>query len=285
MARVCADDLQDDGGNTEDVDSNIDRVCMICAVESELLLEIERVRCHRHGEMGNGSRMVEWETGYIFPVLSKTSKLPFQPDFCPQDTIMDLESVPPITRAWGLLTLAVAVLEYTHTISSFQLFYTPSLVFRRWQIWRLVTTFLYFGPLGLDFLFHLFFFMRYSRMLEDESFGGRRGGKAGYLTLLLFSAACLLVLSPLTTQPFLGSPLAFVLVYIWSRRNRHVRLSLFGVLVITAPYLPWSLAAFGWLLHGSLHAVVGDLSGIAVGHLCKLFRSLHMPSVARCAAC
>lgn len=106
-------------------------------------------------------------------------------------------------------------------------------------------------------------------MLEENSFGGRTGGRAAYVTLLLFAAICLLILSPLTAQPFLGSPLAFVLGYIWSRRNRHVRLSLFGLMVITAPYLPWSLVGFGWLLHGSLRAVVGDISGIAVGHLCK----------------
>ncbi|CDR99668.1 hypothetical protein [Sporisorium scitamineum] len=180
---------------------------------------------------------------------------------------MELESIPPITGAWGALTLATAILEHTHTISQYQLFYTPSLVFRKFQIWRLLTTFLYFGPLGLDFIFHLFFFMRYSRMLEENSFGGRSGGRAGYVVLLAFAATCLLILSPLTAQPFLGSPLAFVLVYIWSRRNRHVRLSLFGLLVITAPYLPWSLVILGWLLHGSLKAVMGDIIGIAVGHL------------------
>ncbi|GAC98783.1 hypothetical protein PHSY_006378 [Pseudozyma hubeiensis SY62] len=83
---------------------------------------------------------------------------------------MDFESIPPITGAWGALTLATALLEHTHTISSYQLFYTPSLVFRKFQLWRLLTTFLYFGPLGLDFVFHLFFFMRYSRMLEENSF-------------------------------------------------------------------------------------------------------------------
>ncbi|SYW86239.1 related to DFM1 - ER protein involved in ER-associated protein degradation [Ustilago bromivora] len=91
---------------------------------------------------------------------------------------MDLESIPPITLIWASSTLIIALLEHTHTISSFQLFYTPSLVFRKYQFWRLLTAFLYFGPLGLDFIFHLFFFVRYSRMLEENSFGGRTGGRA-----------------------------------------------------------------------------------------------------------
>ena len=49
-----------------------------------------------------------------------------------------------------------------------------------------------FGPLSLDFFFHIFFFMRYSKMLEENAFHGR---KADYLWLLLCSAAMLLVSS------------------------------------------------------------------------------------------
>jgi Derlin-2/3 len=182
---------------------------------------------------------------------------------------MDLDSIPPITGALGAVTIVITVLVHTHVINEFQLFYTPALVFRRFQFWRLLTSFFYFGPLGFDFFYHLCFLVRYSRMLEENSFGGRRGGRAGYVVLLLFAATLLLILSPVTAQPFLGSPLAFVLVYIWSRRNRHVRLSLFGVFVITAPYLPWSLVAFGWLLNGRIDAVIGDLTGILIGHLCE----------------
>nr|UOP56995.1 putative der1-like protein [Thecaphora frezii] len=181
---------------------------------------------------------------------------------------MDLNNLPPITSLWGALSLLTSLLEHTHLISSFQLFYTPTLVLRRFQLWRLVTTFLYFGSFSLDFLFHLFFFMRYSRMLEEDAQGTARGrGRATYVWMLLVCSTMLLLISPVVAMPFLGSPLAFVLVYVWSRRNRHVRLSLFGVLVVTAPYLPWSLAGFGWLINGSLRAVMGDLVGIAVGHL------------------
>ncbi|PWN53001.1 Der1-like protein [Violaceomyces palustris] len=176
---------------------------------------------------------------------------------------MDLETIPPITGIWASLALATALLEHTHVVNQFQLFYTPHLVFGKLQLWRVITTFTYFGSLGLDFVFHLFYLMRYSRMLEENSFQRR----SDYLWLLLFSSSLLLLISPLFTQTFLGSPLAFVLVYVWSRRNRHVRMSLFGVLTITAPYLPWSLVAFGWILNGSPKAVVGDIMGVAVGHV------------------
>jgi Derlin-2/3 len=66
-------------------------------------------------------------------------------------------------------------------------------------------------------------------------------------------------------MPFLGSPLAFTLVYIWSRRNPYIRLNFMGVLVFSAPYLPWVLLGFSLLISSQLP--MGDILGIAVGHI------------------
>lgn len=181
------------------------------------------------------------------------------------DIAMDLDSIPPITRWWAGSALALALAEHVGLVSSLQLFLSFRLVLRG-QLWRIPTSLAYFGPFSVDFLFNLVFATRYSRMLEENHYAGH---KADFVYLLLFSSFVLVALSPLVTMPFLGSPLGFVLVYLWSRRNRHVRLSLFGILVITAPYLPWALVAFSWILSGSYKAAVGDLMGIAVGHLCK----------------
>ncbi len=184
---------------------------------------------------------------------------------------MELESIPPITKLWAGLAVGAALAEHVHFVSQYQMWFSFRLVFQKLELWRLVTCFIYFGPFGIDFIFHLFFFMRYSRMLEENHYAGR---KADFVWLLLFSSAMLLALSPLAKQPFLGGPLAFVLVYIWSRRNRHIRLSLFGLITITAPYLPWSLVAVGYILHGRVDAVAADLMGIAVGHVCECHRLL-----------
>lgn len=60
-------------------------------------------------------------------------------------------------------------------------------------------------------------------------------------------------------------------MYLWSRLNPSVRLSLFGVMQITAPYLPYALVVFSWALSSSWNAVVGDLLGITVGHIWYFF--------------
>lgn len=72
--------------------------------------------------------------------------------------------------------------------------------------------------------------------------------------------------------PFLGSALSSSLVYIWSRRNPETRLSFLGLLVFTAPYLPWVLMAFSLVLHGTVPK--DEICGVIVGHseyrLCEL---------------
>ena len=76
------------------------------------------------------------------------------------------------------------------------------------------------------------------------------------------------------SMPFLGSALSSSLVYIWSRRNPETRLSFLGLLVFTAPYLPWVLMAFSLVLHGTVPK--DEICGVIVGHgtsLCPLFSS------------
>ncbi|KAJ2913684.1 hypothetical protein MD484_g6728, partial [Candolleomyces efflorescens] len=166
-----------------------------------------------------------------------------------------ITQIPPITRAW----LGLSVLT-----SLAVLYYSPKAAFVNMQAWRAVTNFFYFGPISLDYVFHMFFFMRYSRMLEESSFANK---KADYFWLLFLASVLLLGFSPLFNLPFLSSPLAFVPIYIWSRRHPSTPISLFGLITITAPYLPVALVAFSWVLNGTWKAAAGDLVGCAVGHV------------------
>ena len=128
------------------------------------------------------------------------------------------------------------------------------------QYWRLLSSFFYFGPLSLDLIFHVFFLQRYSRLLEESS--GRSA--AHFSWLLLYATVSLLCLSPLFSIPFLGPPLSSSLVYIWSRRNPETRLSFLGLLVFTAPYLPWVLMGFSLVLHSNVPK--DEICGVIVGH-------------------
>eukprot|EP00639_Heterosigma_akashiwo_P014850 CAMPEP_0206361480 /NCGR_PEP_ID=MMETSP0294-20121207/385_1 /ASSEMBLY_ACC=CAM_ASM_000327 /TAXON_ID=39354 /ORGANISM="Heterosigma akashiwo, Strain CCMP2393" /LENGTH=121 /DNA_ID=CAMNT_0053806369 /DNA_START=374 /DNA_END=736 /DNA_ORIENTATION=+ len=84
-------------------------------------------------------------------------------------------------------------------------------------------------------------------------------------------------LGPWIKVHFLGSSLTFMMVYIWGRKNEHVRMNFLGVIPFTAPYLPWVLLGFSCLLGNPPTA---DAVGIGVGH-CYFFARWVYPEVAR----
>ncbi|KAL0626013.1 Derlin-3 [Plecturocebus cupreus] len=169
--------------------------------------------------------------------------------------------VPAVTRAYTaacVLTTAAVQLEL---LSPFQLYFNPHLVFRKFQVWRLVTNFLFFGPLGFSFFFNMLFVFRYCRMLEEGSFRGRT---ADFVFMFLFGGVLMTLLGLLGSLFFLGQALMAMLVYVWSRRSPRVRVNFFGLVTFQAPFLPWALMGFSLLLGNS---ILVDLLGIAVGHI------------------
>lgn len=57
-------------------------------------------------------------------------------------------------------------------------------------MWRLFSNFLFFGTLGIDFVFHMYFLCRYSRLLEENSFRGRT---ADFVWMLFLAAVVMTV--------------------------------------------------------------------------------------------
>lgn len=171
------------------------------------------------------------------------------------------KQMPVVTRTYltlSFLTTASCALEI---ISPFTVYFNTRLIFRKMELWRLFTNFLFFGSLGLDFLFHMFFLARYCRLLEEGSFRGRA---ADFLFMLIFGGVILTLVAPFVNIQFLGSSLTFMMVYVWGRRNEYVNMSFLGLFNFSAPYLPWVLLAFSTLL-GSSPLV--DLLGMGAGHV------------------
>ncbi|KAI3343700.1 derlin-2 [Ustulina deusta] len=179
--------------------------------------------------------------------------------------------MPICTRWWTTATVLTSALVQCQMVTPFQLFYSVRTVFNKGEYWRLLTTFLYFGPFSLDLLFHVYFLQRYSRLLEESS--GR--SPAHFSWLMVYSMAFLILLSPLVSMPFLGHPLSSTLVYIWSRRNPDTRLSFLGLLVFTAPYLPWVLMGFSLVMHGSVPK--DEIMGVVIGHIWYFFTDVYPP--------
>ncbi|KAA8499609.1 Derlin-2 [Porphyridium purpureum] len=171
-------------------------------------------------------------------------------------------SVPPITRTYVGLSVLTTVACALDLVSPLKLYLNWSAVFRRMQVWRVFTNFFFFGSFGLDFVFHMYFLYRYSKLLEFNSFRGRT---ADFLYMLMFGSIMLLLFSPITPSiVFLGPSLSFMMVYVWGRRNELEHLSFLGLFRFRAPYLPWVLLVFSIVLGSS---PVIDLLGIFAGHI------------------
>lgn len=169
--------------------------------------------------------------------------------------------MPPVTRSYICLSVMTTGAVALDIITPLKLYLNWGLVLDKAHVWRLFTTFMFFGNFSLDFLFHMFFLYRYCKMLETNAFRGRT---ADFLYMLLFGGALLLLLSPLTSIDFLGPSLTFMMVYVWGRRNARQIVSFLGMLSFRAPYLPWVLLLFSFVLGSS---PTMDMLGILAGHV------------------
>jgi len=168
--------------------------------------------------------------------------------------------IPVISRLYltgAFLTTAACAVDI---ISPFNLYFNWDLVVAQGQVWRLLTSYLFFGVFSVDFLFHMYFLVRYSRLLEEGDFRGRT---SNYVLMLLFGISCISIVAVYTHVHFLGSALTFMMVYVWGRRNPDVKMSMLGFFQFNAPYLPWVMLTFSLVLGNS---ITMDIIGICVGH-------------------
>ncbi|KAL1140539.1 hypothetical protein AAG570_000469 [Ranatra chinensis] len=168
--------------------------------------------------------------------------------------------MPVVTRAYTTACVVTSFAVQLELVSPFQLYFNPILIVEQFQLWRLVTTFLFFGTVGFNFLFNIIFTYRYCRMLEEGSFRGRT---ADFVMMFLFGGVCMVIFAFAVNLLFLGQAFTLMLVYVWSRRNPLIRMNFFGLLNFQAPYLPWVLLGFSVLLGNTVWV---DLMGMAVGH-------------------
>lgn len=178
-----------------------------------------------------------------------------------QTLLQEYMLIPPVTRAYTTACVVTTLAVQLDLVSPFQLYFNPNLILRKYQLWRLISTFLFFGNLGFNFFFNMIFTYRYCRMLEEGSFRGRT---ADFVVMFVFGGVLMIICAFFVNLLFLGQAFTIMIVYVWSRRNVFVRMNFFGLMNFQAPYLPWVLLGFSVLLG---NAISVDLVGMAIGHI------------------
>lgn len=169
--------------------------------------------------------------------------------------------IPPVTRVYSTACVLTTLAVQLELVSPFQLYFNPILIVKNYQLWRVFSTFLFFGNLGFNFFFNIIFTYRYCRMLEEGSFRGRT---ADFVVMFLFGGLLMIGSAFFVNLLFLGQAFTIMLVYVWSRRNVFIRMNFFGLMNFQAPYLPWVLLGFSVLLGNSISV---DMVGMAIGHI------------------
>ena len=136
-------------------------------------------------------------------------------------------------------------------------------VITRFEVWRPFTAFLFFGPLGLNYLLTIHFVWTYMSQLEKLNFKAPED----FFVLIVFGAVTLLPLYSMLglSTKYLGHNLSTYLVYIWARLFEGTDVNVMDLFLLRAEVLPWFFCAQTLVLEGEIP--FADLLGIVVGHL------------------
>jgi len=173
------------------------------------------------------------------------------------------KGLPIVTKTYFVSAVAATIAVSVGVVQPFLLFLDFGLVFKKFQIWRLFTNFIFFGPFGMPFLFNVVMLVRYCNMLETEKM--QRGEKtADFVFMCLFGMTIMTVAAYfMEGLAFMGPALVFMLIYVWSRLDPERPVNFWGF-IFKAWHLPFVLTLVSVLLGSS---PVMDVMGIIIGHL------------------
>ena len=168
-------------------------------------------------------------------------------DFGDENTLTQLmeayRKTPPLTKAYLTASFGAAILGYVANGNDFpsilQLEWKPILT--RMQVWRPLTAFLNFGPMGLGYLMTAHFVWTYMSTLERLN----HGKPYDFWLMMFFGMASMVVgYSMMGLSPrFLGHNLSTFLVYVWSRYHEGLEVNMFELFNTRAELLPWFFLA------------------------------------------
>ncbi len=131
-----------------------------------------------------------------------------------QDILSWYTEIPIISRLYLTAAVGTTTACFMDILSPLTLYYNYDLILQKGQYWRILSSFLFFGSFSLDFLFHMYFVVRYCRLLEEGKFRGRT---AEFIYMLIFGGVLMLIFAisvgAFTKIKFLGHPLAFMMVH------------------------------------------------------------------------
>nr|UXY86860.1 protein degradation protein DER1 [Cryptomonas paramecium] len=175
-----------------------------------------------------------------------------------------LNSFPPITRSFLVISIVVNLLCFVGYIKPINIFLNYRLIIEFHNYWRFLSHIFFFGQIGLKTLFYIFFFIRYSKSLELFSFRNR---EEDYLHFLFTGSSIIFLLKIFVPYAsFLGPSVTFMIIYIWGKKNAQQLINLIDILHIKGSSLPFLLMVSSYFM--KQRTLKLDVLGMIAGHFC-----------------
>lgn len=177
------------------------------------------------------------------------------------------KSIPIVSRMLFTISMGLTLLTYLNIVSPYTLVYSLEYV-KRLELWRVVTSFFYWGPMNIDVLVHQIFLLRYSIMLEDSFTNA-----SDYFYMILTGMALIFAMSNFLKIPRMSPALSSFIMYVWAKKNPMIIVQYLGLISMPAYYIPYIMCIISYLLERRIPK--GDLVGIVAGHVYFYFKTVY----------
>jgi Derlin-2/3 len=144
-------------------------------------------------------------------------------------------SLPYVTQKWFGASAIVTLAANFGIISPMQLVFHWSSISEKFELWRLVTSFLFVGSFDFGTLMAVYLLVQFSKQYESGGpFNtGAGGGTADYAFAMIFAMIVILATYPLVVMfarlpPMFARNLIYFVLYVWSRRNPDANANIWG---------------------------------------------------------
>lgn len=138
------------------------------------------------------------------------------------------------------------------------------MIIKRFQVWRLFTSFVFAGTFSFNFLMHIFVLYENCKRYEANPFNtGGGGSSADFLFMVVCGMILLSAVGFFMEIQILSISLMYMIMYVWSRREPEAVINFYGF-KFQGLYLPWIYIAFNMLMGSS---ITMPLIGVGTGHI------------------
>ena len=146
-------------------------------------------------------------------------------------------------------SIVLSVLVYVGKVNVYQVYFNWDLVLTKKQFWRIFTSLLYFGPLGLNVVLGLFGF-RFLMSCEKNFFETR---PLDFLLFIAFAMAAVLFYAYETLVLLPGGMFTTFFMFYWAKRSPEVNFFFFNIRVRASYFI--YLISFKEIAQGSFDSL------------------------------